>query len=205
MAAALVVGLTVTSGCSGAIRAVGVDPGPVPASSAYTEPSAVPTAREGHPADSERVHFIPELLSLPGAADAPVVAAQTVNGVLRVPENVQQVGWWDGSAYAGDPFGSTVIAGHVDSASDGIGFFARLLRIKVGDRVTVRAGPRHQSYRIIAVQTIAKQALAADSRAFEQTGEHRLVLITCTGTFHRDRGGYDTNLVVIGRPLGPAR
>ena len=174
-------------------------------SSATTEPSAVPTASEGHPADSERVHFIPELLSLPGHADAPVVPAQTVNGVLRVPENVQHVGWWDGSAYAGDPFGSTVIAGHVDSASDGIGFFARLLKIKVGDRVTVRAGAHHQSYRIIAVQTVAKHALAADSRAFEQTGDHRLVLITCTGTYHRDRGGYDTNLVVIGRPLGPAR
>ncbi len=112
----------------------------MPVSSAPSPPSAVPTAREGHPADSERVHFIPELLSLPGHADAPVVAAQTVNGVLRVPENVQHVGWWDGSAYAGDPFGATVIAGHVDSATEGIGFFARLLKIKVGDRVTVRAG-----------------------------------------------------------------
>ena len=48
--------------------------------------------------------------------------------MLRVPENVRHVGWWDGSAYAGDPFGTTVIAGHVDSASEGLGFFARLRR-----------------------------------------------------------------------------
>jgi LPXTG-site transpeptidase (sortase) family protein len=115
------------------------------------------------------------------------------------------VGWWDGSAYAGDPFGSTVIAGHVDSATEGIGFFARLLKIKVGDRVTMRAGAHRQSYRITAVRMIAKQALASDSRAFKQSGDHRLVLITCTGTFHRDRGGYDTNLVVTGEPLGRAR
>ena len=162
-------------------------------------------SRRASPADSERVHFIPELLILPGDADAPVVPAQTVNGVLQVPESVQHVGWWDGSAYAGDPFGATVIAGHVDSATEGIGFFARLLKVKVGDRVTVRAGPFEQRYRIIAVQLVAKQALASDSRAFEQTGAHRLVLITCTGTYHRDRGGYDTNLVVIGKPLGLAR
>ena len=201
----LLVALTVTSGCTAPIQGAGVSPEPVPVSSAPGPPSAVPTAREGHPAESERVHFIPEVLSLPGHADAPVVAAQTVNGVLRVPENVQHVGWWDGSAYAGDPFGATVIAGHVDSATEGIGFFARLLKIKVGDRVTVRAGALHQSYRIIAVQMVAKHALASDSRAFEQDGDHRLVMITCTGTYHRDRGGYDTNLVVIGKPLGLAR
>jgi hypothetical protein len=52
---------------------------------------------------------------------------------------------------------------------------------------------------------VARKALATQSRAFKQTGPHRLVLITCTGNFHRDRGGYDSNLVVIGKPLEPAR
>ena len=42
------------------------------------------------------------------------------------------MGWWDGSARAGEPFGSTVIAGHVDSATEGIGFFARLLQDQGG-------------------------------------------------------------------------
>ena len=72
----------------------------------------------------------PERLTLPGNATAAVLPAVTVDGVLRVPEDVEHVGWWDGSAQVGEPFGSTVIAGHVDSATDGIGFFARLLRIK---------------------------------------------------------------------------
>ena len=124
-------------------------------------------------------------------------------GVLKVPENVQHVGWWDGSAYAGEPFGSTVIAGHVDSATGGIGFFARLLRIKIGDVVTLRDGEHRLRYKITSIQTVARQALATDSQAFDQTGDHRLVLITCTGTFRRDRGGYDSNLVVIGKPAGP--
>jgi LPXTG-site transpeptidase (sortase) family protein len=159
----------------------------------------------GKPARTERVHFVPEMLILPGNARAGVMPAATVDGQLKVPENVEHVGWWDGSAYAGDPFGSTVIAGHVDSATGGMGFFARLLRVKVGDVVTLRAGPRRLSYRITKVQTVDRRALATDSRAFDQTGAHRLVLITCTGTYRRDRGGYESNLVVTGQPLGLAR
>jgi LPXTG-site transpeptidase (sortase) family protein len=142
---------------------------------------------------------------LPGNARAEVIPAETVDGQLKVPEDVDHVGWWDGSAYAGDPFGSTVIAGHVDSDTEGIGFFVKLQRIKAGDVVTLRAGPRRLSYRIAEVRMVDRQALATDSEAFDQTGAHRLVLITCTGTFRRDRGGYESNLVVIGRPLGFAR
>jgi LPXTG-site transpeptidase (sortase) family protein len=133
-----------------------------------------------------------------------VLPAATVNGVLKVPENVQHVGWWDGSAQAGEPFGATVIAGHVDSATEGLGFFARLLRVKVGDTVTLRAGSHSLKYRVISVKKVAKKALATDSQALKQTGPHRLVLITCTGNFHRDRGGYDSNLVVVAKARGLA-
>jgi LPXTG-site transpeptidase (sortase) family protein len=167
--------------------------------------TGVPSVKVGRPGSTQRVTFVPELLVLPGNARAGVVSAATVDGQLEVPEDVDYVGWWDGSAYAGDPFGSTVIAGHIDSNTDGIDFFARLRQVKVGDVVTIRAGPRQLSYRITKVQTVNRQALATNSRAFEQTGAHQLVLITCTGTFRRDRGGYDSNLVVTGQPLGLAR
>ena len=167
--------------------------------------SSVAPARQGRPAASQRIEFIPERLTLPGHATAGVLPAVTVDGVLRVPEDVEHVGWWDGSARVGEPFGSTVIAGHVDSATEGIGFFARLLKIKAGDTITLRADSHQLKYRVTSVRTVAKQALATDSQAFRQTGRHRLVLITCTGNFHRDRGGYDSNLVVVGKPLGVAR
>ena len=51
---------------------------------------------------------------------------------------------------------------------------------------------------------MSRTRLATSSAAFDQKGEHRLVLITCTGTFRPGRG-YDRNLVVIGTPLGLAR
>ncbi len=213
MAGPVVAVLMLAVGCAAPVQGASIEPElvPVPGQASTAGPAAtapagpIPTAREGKPARSERVHFIPEQVSLPGRADAPVVPAATVDGILRVPEDVRHVGWWDGSAYAGDPFGTTVIAGHVDSATEGVGFFARLLKIKVGERVTVRAGDHHQTYRVIAVQIVAKKALSSDSRAFDQTGNHRLVLITCTGKYRPDRGGYESNLVVIAKPLGLAR
>jgi len=45
---------------------------------------------------------------------------------------------------------------------------------------------------------------AVRREAFDQTGDHRLVLITCTGTFDYDRHSYDSNLVVIAQPVGSA-
>lgn len=179
---------------------VGCASGPSP-DDAGAEP---PAAREGRPAASTRVTFVPELVTLPGGSTAKVRPASTVDGLLVVPENVRHVGWWDGSASAGEAFGSTVIAGHVDSATGGVGYFARLLSIRKGARVTVRDEAHRLTYRVTSVRSVSKNALATTSAAFDQKGEHRLVLITCTGTFRPGRG-YDRNLVVVGEPLGLAR
>jgi LPXTG-site transpeptidase (sortase) family protein len=193
--------LTCLSGCAAqAAPANSTSGGDAPAGQ-----SSVAPARQGRPAESQRIRFIPEQLTLPGHATAAVMPAVTVDGVLRVPENVQHVGWWDGSARAGEPFGSTVIAGHIDSDTDGIGFFVRLRRIKVGDTITLRGHSHRLRYRATSVSKVPKKALATDSQAFKQTGPHRLVLITCTGNFRREQGGYDSNLVVVGKPLGLAR
>jgi len=189
-------------GCGGPV----VPPGPAGAGPGPTVPSPpVPGARVGTPAASTRVRFVPASVELPGGARASVQPAQTVDGELVVPEDVRHVGWWDGSAEAGDPYGSTVVAGHVDSASEGLGFFARLLRIEVGETVTVRGDGHRARYRVTSVRTVAKQALATSGSALDQEGEHRLVLITCGGRYRADRGGYDSNVVVTAEPVGPAR
>lgn len=211
----LVVGLTVLTGSALLTGCASVDTltpadGPVvasasarPSSSPSTagSPTAVPSVQVGRSAKTDRVRYVPTKVTLPGGAQAPVVPAKTVDGELQVPHEVKHVGWWDGSAQVGDPYGATVIAGHVDSATEGLGFFARLLQIKVGDVVSVGGDGHSQRYRIRSVGLVSKQALAADSEAFDQTGTPRLVLITCAGQYHRDRGGYDSNLIVIGSPL----
>lgn len=160
-------------------------------------------ARVGTPAASQRVRFVPVEVELPGGAMAPVTPTGTTDGRLVVPERVQRVGWWDGGAQAGDPFGSVVLAGHVDSATEGLGFFVRLLRIRPGDVVVLRGAGHSATYRVGSVVRVAKDALATRGQVFDQAGDHRLVLITCAGSYDRARGGYASNLVVTASPLLP--
>ncbi|WP_182561359.1 class F sortase [Microlunatus kandeliicorticis] len=202
------------SGCAGPQSAAPAPAAPsvrssANASSTPAEPSPEPV-REGRPA-RPNLAFRPTRIELPGGSSAAVVPAATVNGVLSVPENVQHVGWWDGSALVGDPYGATVIAGHIDSATEGLGFFSRLLSLRTGEQVVVRgaaatdapdATVRHAAFRITSVRTVAKDALSSDSQAFEQDGPRRLVLITCAGAYLPSRGGYQSNLVVVAEPLG---
>ena len=108
----------------------------------------VATASEARPAASDTPRFIPERIELPGDASAAIVPVATVGRELVVPADPGRVGWWDGSSYVGDPYGSTVIAGHVDVFDRGIGFFYQLWNIKVGERVVLRAGHLRQAYKI---------------------------------------------------------
>ena len=90
----------------------------------------------------------PRLLVLPGDAQAPVQPAATVDGAAPGAGERAARGLVGRQRDAGDPFGSTVIAGHVDSATTSDGFFARLKRVKQGDVVTLRAGEHRLSYKI---------------------------------------------------------
>ena len=150
------------------------------------------------------MRFQPKQVALPGGQTAAVVPAITVGGELRVPDNIRDVGWWDGSAWAGDLFGGVVIAGHVDAPQQGLGYFARLLRLQPGEVITLLADGHRASYRVVSVEAVFKNALSAASPPFDQRVGHRLVLMTCTGTFDRVTRSYDQNLVVIAEPLGPA-
>ena len=144
---------------------------------------------------------MPQSIELPSGENAVVEPEPTVNGVLQIPDDIRHVGWWDGSAYAGDPFGSTVIAGHVDSRLQGLGFFAQLLLIQVDDLITLRSDTQALTYRVVSATLISKEALASDGQAFNQHGPHRLVLITCSGQWHPEVRSYDSNLVVVADPV----
>ena len=139
---------------------------------------------------------MPQQIELPSGRSAVVEPEPTANGVLQIPADVQHVGWWDGSAAAGDPFGSTVLAGHVDARLQGLGFFAELLLVKVGDLITLRSDPDALTYRVVSTTLVNKEALASDNQALDQRGPHRLVLITCSGQWHPEVRSYDSNLIV---------
>ncbi|WP_241995988.1 class F sortase [Kribbella antiqua] len=167
--------------------------------------ASVPPAQIGTPAPTQRIRFVPTQVVLPGGAKAPVLPATTVDGQLQVPEGTRRVGWWDGGAEAGDPYGSVVLAGHVDTKAEGIAYFARLLRITPGEVVVLRGSGHTATYRVTSIVSVPKDALATRSGAFDQTTDHRLVLITCTGAYDASKGGYEENLVVTAAAIGLAK
>lgn len=75
---------------------------------------------------------------------------------------------------------------------------------RTGDVVEVGLGPgRRSSYRVDSVERFDRQALPA--AVFARTGPERLRIVTCTGPYLPDQGGYQQNLVVTAVPArGPA-
>lgn len=142
----------------------------------------------------------PVRLRLPGAGPAPVVAVGTVDGALEVPADPATLGWWSVGARPGAGVGSVVVDGHVDSARTGLGVFARLRRLAVGDPVVlVDAAGHSMTYTVTGRRRIPKADLAG-ADLFDQTVAERLVLITCGGAFDKRTRHYADNVVVFATP-----
>jgi len=142
---------------------------------------------------------VPATVSIRGV-DAPVVPVSTApDGSLTLPEEPTTVGWWSPGALPGSGSGSVVLAGHVDSRVAGLGTFAVLHELGVGERITLRDNDgRDIIYDVVARREYHKAELPPD--LFTRTGAARLVLITCGGRFDPAARRYDDNVVVFATP-----
>ncbi|MGK5684096.1 class F sortase [Actinoplanes sp. URMC 104] len=130
--------------------------------------------------------------------DAPIDPAGVARDrELRIPEDPSRLGWWIGSARPGEPTGTVLIAGHVDTAADGRGALFELENLKMGARIQVRSGATTHEYRAVARRSYVKSRLPAD--LFRPATSPRLVLITCGGDFHD--GAYSHNVVLYAEPV----
>lgn len=121
-------------------------------------------------------------------------------GALAVPGNVRRLGWWRDGAAPGDRFGTTLIAGHVDSRVQGAGAFKQLHRARAGMRIRVTTSDgRVRQYRVTTTRRLKKEALPAN--VFTQRGRARLVLVTCGGPFNARTGHYRDNIIVTAVPV----
>ena len=149
--------------------------------------------------DAER----PVELGLPGGTRLPVdVAVTGADGVLQLPQDVGRAGWWQGGSRLGDPFGALVVAGHVDSFVQGVGPFAELNGLGVGDEIELVSATHRQLFRVRRTRVVERVLLSADVEAFSAYGPLRLVLITCGGPYDAATGGYRDNIVVVAAPSG---
>lgn len=166
-------------------------------------PTGVPPAAVAKVPASQTHAFRPTSLVLPSGVVAPVDPAGVHgSGALAVPDDPARLGWWTGGALADEPFGSVVIAGHVDSSTAGLGAMVELLDVEVGAEIVAGNEAYEQLYRVVSRTAVAKVRLVAEAEPFRQDVDHRLVLITCGGDFDESVGSYTDNVVVVAEPVG---
>jgi hypothetical protein len=171
---------------------------PAPASESTTAPAVprIPTRPAVPPPLEERpppIRLAVPALGVDTAVDAVGVEA---DGQMTIPAEVDRVGWYRFGPAPGDE-GSAVIAGHVDSRTQGLGAMAPLRDAAVGDEVLVTdAAGTTSTWRVVSRELIQKQVLPLD-RLFTREGPPRLTLITCGGPFLPEFSSYRDNVVVV--------
>jgi hypothetical protein len=122
-----------------------------------------------------------------------ITISTDADGVLIPPANPAHVGWFTESSKPGE-VGRAVLVGHLDSR-DGPAVFARVPRLRPGDRVAVEAadGVMH-TFAVSSVTSHRKDEFPSDV-VYGATPDAELMLITCGGAY-RNGFGYLNNVIV---------
>jgi sortase (surface protein transpeptidase) len=135
---------------------------------------------------------------------APILAVQKRDAItMDVPSDIRTVGWYSPGVSPGAASGSAVLVGHRDGSGGSLGIFWSLGSLKKGDRIEVvtRDGSS-LFYSVIAGELLNHRELQqAGPDLFAKSGNPRLTLITCGGSYERDSGGYQANIVVTAVPV----
>jgi hypothetical protein len=166
-------------------------------------PTRVEDIREARRAPSVVVAEEPGLIRLPSGAVVRVRAVgTTAGGLLAVPDDIDSAGWWRGGSRLGDPFGSTLIAAHIDSTTQGLGPFAELLETAPGALITLSSASWRQEFAVASRRLVAQGSLSDDSWIYDVSGLRRLTLVTCAPPFVAAAGGYQNLAVIVAYPTG---
>lgn len=116
------------------------------------------------------------------------------NGEMGVPEDVDQVGWFEPGFKVGAK-GHAVLAGHVDSLT-GPAVFYELDQVKIGETV-ILTGPdgRKMVFKVTDLTSYETDD-APIEKIFGSSDKRLISLITCTGDYNRDIGSHEERLVV---------
>jgi hypothetical protein len=145
---------------------------------------------------------VPTTTVLPDGTVVPIrPAGIRADGSLRVPGDIRVAGWWRGGSRLGDPFGSILLAAHVDSFAQGLGPFAGLLSVRRGQRIEVFSARWQQVFAVTSLDVVPRGALAGHRVIFSARGPRRLTLVTCAGPYDVSRGGYQNLAVITAEPV----
>ncbi len=173
--------------------------GSSPSGSVAAQP-AVPARRAGAVRPERPTRSV-----LPNGTVVPIRAVDSrPDGTLDVPGDIRVAGWWRGGSRLGDPFGSTLVAAHVDGLAQGLGPFASLLSVRRGQTVVLSSAHLRQSFEVTSLRLVPQGSLVHQRWIYSARGHRRLTLVTCAGPFLADRGGYQNLAVITASPTGPA-
>lgn len=167
------------------------------ANTANARPADPTTQQQQQPAPPKAG---PGSVRLPSGGSATLVRKEVKDGVLPVPDGIGEATWWGTELAASE--GATVLAGHVDWKG-AKGPFAELWQAQNGREVVIAdSAGKEFKFRIKQIETIRKEELPARAvEFFGPRGPHRLVLVTCGGTWIGGQQGYEANRVVIAEPV----
>jgi LPXTG-site transpeptidase (sortase) family protein len=130
--------------------------------------------------------------------NAPVITLGVdAKGAMKSPKGPTEVAYYD---FSGEPghTGNVVMSGHVDYIDYGPAVFWRLRDLKVGDEIRLFLDTGATIvYRVVG-SAYYDENTAPVADIIRQTTEETITLITCGGSFDRDRLEYDQRLVVRG-------
>jgi len=123
------------------------------------------------------------------------------SGVIDVPVNAWNAGWYAGGPVPGAP-GDSVIEGHAGYPGQPM-IFGKLATLRPGAQVVVVLSDG--SRQLFLVNSMSSVPVGTAPPGFaEPYGLPRLTLITCTGYFNQDTYSYSSRLVVELRYAGLA-
>ncbi|MFC0270439.1 class F sortase [Metabacillus herbersteinensis] len=154
------------------------------------------TPPEGLKLKDDRVGITPTTIEIPSInVNAPIEDVGRIdNGQMGVPEDFNNVGWFEPGAKPGAP-GNSVMAGHVDSKT-GPAVFYKLDTLKEGDEVIISGKDGEKKTFVVVGSESYPRTDAPVEKIFDFSYGSKLNLITCTGDFNREARTHEERLVV---------
>jgi Sortase domain len=146
---------------------------------------------------------VPVRLQIPAiGVDSKLMAlGLRADGSMQVPPGGFPAGWYTGAPTPGEP-GPAIIAGHVDW--NGPGVFYDLHNLKPGDLVSVtRQDGSKPVFRVTQVEQFPKEHFPT-TLVYGDIDHAGLRLITCGGSFNRQTGSYEDDIVAFADLVAPS-
>ncbi|MDO8468218.1 MAG: class F sortase [Candidatus Peribacter sp.] len=127
----------------------------------------------------------------------------TSTGVMDVPSNPDNVGWYDLGSKPGEK-GSAVLAGHLDWYGGKTAVFQHLDKLRKGDVLSVETNKgKTLPFIVREIRTFQPNEYAPD--LFQKNDGRYLNLVTCSGTWDAARKNYSERLVVFADAAVPGK